>query len=90
MSAEATGSTNSAPMVTDEVDSSPVRELVRDGKGYREVEMEDAGSEGSSGAEEEEAESECEGKGGGRPNFKRAARGAGKLQSTQEFFRRGV
>ena len=90
MSAEATGATNSAPMVPDEVDSSPLRELVRDGKGYREVEMEDADSKGSSGTEEEEVESEWEGKGQGRPNFKRAARDGGGRQSIQEFFRCGA
>jgi len=92
MSAGATSSTHSAPMVTDEVDSSPLRELVRDGKGYREVEMEDAGSvtsDSGSEEEEEEKEKEWEGKGRGRPNFKRAVPGAGRLQSTPEFFRHG-
>ena len=72
MSAEANSSTNSALMVAEGVDSSPLRELVRDGKGYREVEMEDADSEaGSSGAEQEEME--WDGKSRGRPNYGRRA-----------------
>jgi len=86
MSAGATGATNAAPMVADEADSSPLRQLVMDGKGYREVEMEDA----NSGGESEEEEEGWEGKSRGRPNYKRAAPGAGRQQqSTQEFFRRG-
>ena len=49
----------------------------------------DAGSSGLSEMESEEEEEQWEGKDNGRPNFKRAAPGAGKEQSTQEFFRRG-
>jgi len=55
--------------------------------------MEDTGSEASSGLSEVESEdgkeSQWEGKDNGRPNFKHAAPGAGKEQSTQEFFRHG-
>ena len=89
MSAEATGSTNSAPMVTDEGDSSPLREMVRDGNTYREVEMEDASGEDSSSGEEE-GEKDWEEKDRGKPNFKCAVPGAGPQQSSQEFFRRSA
>jgi len=54
---------------------------------------EDSGSELSeleSSEGEMEVEEEWEGKGCGRPNFKRATTGARQLQSTQEFFRRGA
>jgi len=65
---------------------------------YREEEMEDgSGNElsefKSSKVEMEEGEEEAEGwegKGRGSPNFERAATGAGKQQSTQEFFQRGA
>jgi hypothetical protein len=68
-----------------------LRELLGD-QTFREEEMGDADSEISSGLSEVESEKEeeqWEGKGKGRPNFKRAAPGAGQEQSTQEFFRRG-
>jgi len=54
---------------------------------------EDSGSELSkldSSEGEMEVEEEWEGKGCGRPNFKRATTGARQQQSTQEFFRRGA
>jgi len=83
-----------APLVAVEAgqsESSLLRELVGDAGDYREVDMGDAGSEASSGLSEleSEVEEEWEGKDRGRPNFRRAAPGAGRQQSTQEFFRRG-
>jgi len=75
-------------------EGSLLRELVGDRGDYRGEEMEeDSGSELSkleSSEGEMEVEEEWEGKGCGRPNFKRATAGARQQQSTQEFFRRGV
>jgi len=74
-------------------DGSLLRELVGDRGDYRGEEMEeDSGSELSeleSSEGEMEVEEEWEGKGCGRPNFKRATTGARQQQSTQDFFRRG-
>ena len=73
-------------------EGSLLRELVGDTGSYREEEMEDAGSEGSSGLSElgSEVAPEWEGRDRGRPNFTCAATSAGQQQSTQEFFRRGA
>ena len=79
-----------APMVTANAgqdESALLRELVGD----REEEMRDASSGlsdlESAGEEEVEKEGKCNGT--GRPNFVRAATGAGKrVESTQQFFRR--
>jgi len=73
-------------------EGSLLRELVGDTGSYTEEEMEDAGSEGSSGLSElwSEVAAEWEGRDRGRPNFTCAATGAGQQQSTQEFFRRGA
>jgi len=93
MSGEATQSNEAAAVVAADIDISLARELVGDLGSYREEEMEDAGSEASSGLSEVESEKgmegQWEGKDNGRPNFKRAAPGAGREQSTQEFFRHG-
>jgi len=89
-------STEAAPVVAasiDQSESSLLRELVGDEEALREVEMgDDSGSElteleSSLGGEMKEEE--WEGKNRGRPNFRRAAPGAQRQQSTQEFFRRG-
>jgi len=75
-------------------EGSLLRELVGDRGDYRGEEMEeDSGSELSeleSSGGEMEVEEEWEGKGCGRPNFKRATTGTRQQQSTQEFFRRGA
>jgi hypothetical protein len=94
MSGETTAPREAAPLVAAEAgqsESSLLRELVGDAGDYREEDMEDAGSEASSGLSELESGvgEEWEGKDRGRPNFRRAAPGAGQQQSTQEFFRRG-
>jgi len=71
-------------------EGSLLRELVGDRGDYRGEEMEeDSGSELSelkSSEGEMEVEEEWEGKGHGRPNFKRATTGAGQQQSTQDVF----
>jgi len=91
MSGKATPSNEAALVVATDIDTSLARELVGDLGSYREEEMGDAGSEASSSLSEVESEEsmekQWEGKDNGRPNFKRAAPGAGKEQSTQEFFR---
>jgi len=95
MSGGAGPSSDAALVVTAELDyseSALVRELVGDQEALREVEMgEDSGSELSElessvvGAGEMEVDART-----GRPNFTRAATGAGRrVESTQEFFRRG-
>ena len=74
-------------------EGSLLRELVGDRGDYRGEEMEeDSGSELKleSSEGEMEVEEEWEGKGCGRPNFKRATTGARQQQSTQDFFRRGA
>ena len=76
-----------SPVVTGHADPSG-------GRGsYREEETEEvSGSEFSeleSSEVEMEVEEEWEGKGHGRPNFRRAASGAWQPQSTQGFFQRG-
>ena len=97
MSGGATQPSEAAPMVTASAgprEGSLLRELVGDRGDYRGEEMEeDSGSELSdleSSGGEMEVEEEWEGKGCGRPNFKRATTGARQQQTTQEFFRRGV
>ena len=87
MSDDARNPTDAAPMVTADAgqnESALLRELVGD----QEEEMGDASSglpDLESGAEEE-----MDKKGTGRPNFVRAATGAGRrVESTQEFFRPG-
>jgi hypothetical protein len=98
MSAEATKPNEAAPVVAARIDQSEstlLRELVRDKEALREVEMgDDSGSEhteleSSMGGAMEVEEEEWERKNRGRPNFRRAAPGAQRQQSTQEFFRRG-
>jgi len=82
-------STEAAPVVAasiDQSESSLLRELVGDEEALQEVEMgDDSGSElteleSSLGGEMEEEERE--GKNRGRPNFRRAAPGAQRQQST--------
>jgi len=97
MSGGATQPSEAAPMVTASAgpsEGSLLRELVGDRGDYRGEEMEeDSGSELSeleSSEGEMEVEEEWEGKGCGRPNFKRATTGARQQQSIQEFFRRGA
>jgi len=69
-------------VVATDIDTSLARGLVGDLGSYREEEMEDAGSEASSGLSEVESEEsvgkQWEGKDNGRPNFKRAGPGAGE------------
>jgi len=96
MSGEATLPSGAAPMVAASAgpsEGSLLRELGGDTGSYREEKMvEDSGSELSeleSSVVGMEVEEEWEGKGHGRPNFKRATSGAGQQQSTQDFFRRG-
>jgi len=98
MSAEAIGPNEAAPVVAariDQSESSLLRELVGDEEALREVEMgDDSGSElteleSSVGEAMEVEEEEWEGKNRGRPNFRRAAPGAQRQQSMQEFFRHG-
>jgi len=96
MSGGATQPSEAAPMVTASAspsEGSLLRELVGDRGDYRGEEMEeDSGSELSelkSSEGEMEVEEEWEGKGHGRPNFKRATTGAGQQQSTQDVFQCG-
>jgi len=90
MSGEATPPDEAALLVAAEVgqsDSSLLRELVGD-RECREEEMEDTSSELSD--LESVAENEVEKKDSGRPKIFRAATGADRrVESTQEFFRRG-
>jgi len=97
MSVGATASDEAAQLVAAEVDQNE-KLLCRELVGDQEEEMEDnSGSELSevessavAGMEVDEAPKKWEGQDRGRPNFKRAAPGAGQQQSTQEFFRRGA
>jgi len=93
MFSEAVPSNEAAPAVATDIDTSLARQLVGDLGSYREEEMEDAGSEASSGLSEveseESVEKQWEGKDNGRPEFKCTAPGVGKEQSTQKFFQRG-
>jgi len=93
MSGGGTESTESAPLVADHIGTHLLAEQVGDQETYREEEIEDveSGAESSdlSELESEEEGKQWEGKDKGRPNFKRAAVGAGQQQSTQEFFRHG-
>ena len=92
-------STEAAPVVAANIDQSEsalLRERVGDKEVLREVEMgDDSGSElteleSSVGGTMEAGGGEWEGKGRGRPNFRRAAPGAGQQQSIQDFFRHGA
>jgi len=86
MSGEAAPLNEAALVLATDIDTSLARQLVGDLGSYREEEMEDAGSDDSSGLSEveseESVEKQWEGKDNGRPDFKRAAPGAGKEQST--------
>jgi len=91
MSGEATESTEAAPMVAANIDASLVRKLGETQGTYREEEVE----ESDGGSELSELESSVAGgmevdQKTGRPNFPRAAtRADRRVESTQEFFRRG-
>jgi len=96
MSGGAIQPSKAASMVTASAgpsDGSLLRGLVGDRGDYRVEEMEeDSGSELSeleSREGEMEVQEEWEGKGCGRPNFKRATTGTRQQQSTQEFSWRG-
>ena len=93
MSSEEVPSNEAAPVVATDIDTSLARELGGDLGSYSEEEMEDVGSEASSGLSEveskESVEKQWEGKDNGRPDFKCAVSGVGKEQSTQEFFQQG-
>jgi len=93
MCGRATESTEAAPLVAKHIDAHLLAEQVGDQGTYREEEMDDAESGAKSSdlskLESETEEEQWEGEDKGRPNYKRAAAGAGQLQSTQEFFRRG-
>ena len=96
MSVGATASDEAAQLVAAEVDQNE-KLLCRELVGDQEEEMEDDTSSELSELESsvagemavDEATEEWEGQARGRPNYKRAAPGAGH-QSTQEFFRRGA
>jgi hypothetical protein len=90
MSGGAGPPSNAAPVVTADLGQSESTS-VRGGQGtFRETAMEMEEDSGSELTElEEMEEEEWEGKGRGRPNFKRAAPGAGQQQSTPDFFRHG-
>jgi len=96
MFGEVTLPSGAAPMVAASAglsEGSLLRKLGGDTESYREEKMvEDSGSELSeleSSVVGMEVEEEWEGKGRGRPNFKRTTSSAGQQQSTQDFFRRG-
>jgi len=86
MSAGATESINAALVVAADIDTSVLGDLVGDLGAFTEDEM----GVHSSRLSELECEAVEVDEDTGRPNFKRATHCAGKIRSTQEFFRRGI